>query len=435
MHNNGNLGLTYMDTQQSPFHIGIDARFPGGVLGGVEQTVKGLAHGFSCLATPGEQIHFLCHRNASDWLTPALQAPHCTPLYMPGDLPAYRKSSATRWCQWALHRIWPWIPTWGRLGRVRIASSDGTAETAGLHLLHFTHSDSFLTRLPFLYQIHDLQHRHLPAFFSKREQYVRDARYQRFCTDARQVTVMTRWGRRDLIAQYGITEAKIAVIPWAPLLPFLPPPAPGLLRELDQRWNLPERFLFYPAQTWPHKNHLALLEALAWLRDVHRLRIPLVCSGLQNRHYPVIRRRVEALGLGDLVCFTGFISDAELRGLYARADILVFPSQFEGFGMPVLEAFSAGLPVVCSTAACLPDLCGDAARLFDPDAPEAIAAALAELWNQPERRCELRERGLRRAAAFTWEQTCRHFRALYRQVLNRPLTDEDQHLLAATPLV
>lgn len=419
---------------QPPIHIGIDARFPGGVLGGVEQTVKGLACGFARIATPGEHFHFLCHRNACDWLAPALQPPNCTPLYLPGNLPAYQKNATARWRQWALHRIWPWVPAWSGLGQVRFATSDGTPEAAGLHLLHFTHLDSFLTRLPFLYQVHDLQHRHLPTFFTKRERYVRDARYQRFCADARRITVMTRWGRQDLIAQYSIPEAKIAVIPWAPLLPFLPPPSPALLRELDQRWKLPERFLFYPAQTWPHKNHLTLLRALALLRDTRGLRIPLVCSGFQNGYFPTIRRQLGVLGLHEQVRFTGFVSEAELRGLYARADTLVFPSRFEGFGMPVLEAFSAGIPVACSAAACLPDLCGDAARLFDPDAPESIAAAIAELWDQPERRHQLRECGRRRAADFTWENSCRHFRALYRRMLNRPLTDEDRTMLAAAPL-
>ena len=129
------------------------------------------------------------------------------------------------------------------------------------------------------------------------------------------------------------------------------------------------------------------------------------------------------------------MDEVQLRSLYGLSRLLVFPSLFEGFGMPILEAFAAGLPVACSDVTSLPDLTGSAARLFDPRDPAAIAAAIGELWTDESKRDELRRRGLARAAAFSWDKTARVYRAHYRQIAGRGLTDEDVNLLLAAPLV
>ncbi len=162
-----------------------------------------------------------------------------------------------------------------------------------------------------------------------------------------------------------------------------------------------EPFLLYPAKPWPHKNHARLLEAFALLRR-ERPELRLVLTG--GGDTPV----------ADGVERLGRVSVDELAGLYRSAAALVFPSRYEGFGQPPLEAMACGCPVACSDAASLPEVVGDAARLFDPGSPEEIAAAVAEVLDDPG---PWRERGLARAAAFSWERSAREHEAVYRELL------------------
>jgi glycosyltransferase involved in cell wall biosynthesis len=194
-------------------------------------------------------------------------------------------------------------------------------------------------------------------------------------------------------------------------------------------------FALYPAKAWPHKNHLRLLEAMGILREQHGLVIPAVFTGTQNGLDVPLREEAGRLGIAEQVLFTGFVDPVQLRSLYRLARLLVFPSLFEGWGMPILEAFAAELPVTCSNTTCLPDLTAGAALLFDPSDPAAIAAAIGDLWTDGSKRDELARRGSARAAMFSWEHTARLFRAHYRRLANRGLTEEDLDLLGAEPLV
>ena len=153
---------------------------------------------------------------------------------------------------------------------------------------------------------------------------------------------------------------------------------------MRDRLSLPRDFLLYPAKPWPHKNHDRLLEALAMIRDRTGSVIPLVCSGARAADFSRVSDRARELGLP--VIFPGFVGPKELRGLYELATGLAFPSRFEGWGLPVCEAFSAGLPVVSSSATGLPELVGDAALIFDPESTEQIAEAVQRVG--PTRICE-----------------------------------------------
>jgi glycosyltransferase involved in cell wall biosynthesis len=315
-----------------------------------------------------------------------------------------------------------------------VLGSDGTIERAGVEVMHFTFQEAFLTEVPSIYQPHDLQHLHLPELFSEREWRRREIVYRTHCERAALVIAMTSWGRRDLIDRYQLAPEKVGVVSWGSVLSEYPAPSPAELSELRSGLSLPEAFLLYPAQTWPHKNHLGLLEALALIRDRHGIELPLVCPGQQNCFYPRIGERSRELGLEQTTWFPGFLSPSELRGLYGLARALVFPSLFEGWGMPVTEAFSAGLPVACSSAAGLPDLVGDAGLIFDPKRPEEIADRVRRLWTNSALREQLRERGARRAESFSFDHAARLFRAHYRRLAGKHLPDEDRILLASPPL-
>jgi glycosyltransferase involved in cell wall biosynthesis len=196
----------------------------------------------------------------------------------------------------------------------------------------------------------------------------------------------------------------------------------------------PERFLLYPAQTWPHKNHLRLLEAVATLRD-RGLIVHLICTGRLTDNYEAIRRFVERSSLAGQVQFRGYVASGELERLYQSATALVFPSRFEGWGFPLVEAFASALPVASSNATVLPEVAGGAALLFDPENVGEIAGAIARIWTDAALRRSLIAKGLERAGSLSWDRAARTFRALYRSVVGRELTDEDRVLLAPPTLI
>jgi glycosyltransferase involved in cell wall biosynthesis len=212
-------------------------------------------------------------------------------------------------------------------------------------------------------------------------------------------------------------------------------PAPSIsdLDQLRSRLSLPDSFLFYPAQTWPHKNHERLLDAVALVRDRHGVVIPLVCPGRRNHFYPHLIEKARGLGLDETTWFPGFVSPLEVRGLYQMARALVFPSRFEGWGLPICEAFSAGLPVASSTATGLADLIDDAGLLFDPLETKEIADQIHRIWIDPRLRATLSEKGRQRAKRFSFDHAARLFRASYRRLAGRPVTDEDRILLQTPP--
>ena len=413
----------YSGARVSALRVCVDARLGSGRFGGVEQVVIGVASGLSRLGDGDEEYLFLTNPEHEEWLLPYLEGPcrilHPRHSYARRRARAIRKGLAER------------IPVIGPRRSVR--SSDGTIEAAGVDVVHFPFQDAFTTDVPSLYQPHDLQHLHLPELFSRWIYERRERIYRTHCERAEAVVAMTSWGRRDLISSYGLTEEKVWVVPGASVLPEYPAPSDEDLEEIRARLALPAGFLLYPAQPWPHKNHERLLEALALIRDRTGTTIPLVCSGAEPGAFDRVRARAGELGLERTIVFPGFVSPKELRGLYELATALVFPSLFEGWGLPVCEAFSAGLPVASSSSTGLPELVGDAGLIFDPESTDQTADAVQRIWTDDALRRTLAERGIERSELVSWDHTARLFRAHYRRIGGRSLAEEDRILLAASP--
>jgi glycosyltransferase involved in cell wall biosynthesis len=407
----------------TPLRVCIDARIGAGQFGGVEQVVIGLAAALSRLEDGDEEYLFLSHPEHDDWIRGYLGGP-CRLLHP-------RRSYLNRRSRAVTRGLIERLPGIGVNFAVR--PSDGTVERAGVDVMHFPIQTAFTTEIPSIYQPHDLQHLHLPELFSGWERARREAIYRTHCERATLVVAMTSWGRRDFIQSYELAPEKVAVVTGGSVLREYPAPTQADLDRLRSRLSLPESFLLYPAQTWPHKNHERLLEAVARIRDESGVTIPLICPGKQTSHYRRIHDLVRALALAETTTFPGFVSTLELRGLYELGTALVFPSRFEGWGLPVCEAFDAGLPVASSTATGLPDVVGDAGLLFDPDDIAEMSRQLHRLWTDAELRASLRERGKRRSNALSIDHTARLFRAHYRQVGHRPLSEEDRNLLASPP--
>ncbi len=401
----------------------IDARLRDGEPGGVQQIVIGLASGLSRLADgQGERYLFVTWSGRDGWLRPYVRGA-CTLA----AIGTSRLKAAGRWMRHALGAT-------GMLGvlpsaRVSLAAGDRTVETLRPDVIHFPTQRAFLTATPNIYQPHDLQHLHLPQFFSDAARSTRDRVYRACCAQATTVVVMSRWGRDDLAREFGLPESKLAVVPWAPLLPEYPAPDAAAIEATRRRYALPARFAYFPAHTFPHKNHVGLLGALARLRDTEGLEVPLVCTGRRNEFYRVIRKRVRDLRLAGQVRFLGYVSPSEVNALYHSCRAVIFPTLFEGWGLPVSEAFVAGVPIACSRVTCLPEQADGGALLFDPEDENDIARAIARVWQDDALRARLVARGRQVVARLSWDRTAALFRAHYRKAAGRPVSGRDLELL------
>jgi glycosyltransferase involved in cell wall biosynthesis len=173
------------------------------------------------------------------------------------------------------------------------------------------------------------------------------------------------------------------------------------------------RSILYVGRADPYKNLVVLIRAFAEARKTCAFPLSLVVAGAADPRYPEAGRLAAELGLADAVRWTGYLSDDELVALYQRADVLVHPSRYEGFGLQVLEAMACGTPVVCSNAASLPEIAGAAAILHSPDDVGGFAQSIARVLGSPDLAAKMSAAGLMRAAAFTWERAARETLAVY----------------------
>jgi glycosyltransferase involved in cell wall biosynthesis len=315
-----------------------------------------------------------------------------------------------------------------------IARSDGVAESLGARLIHFVTQRAYITDCPSIYHPHDLQHVHMPSLFDAKTLRWRQQNFPAFCQRANVVAVESTWTKKDVVANMNVPEDKVVIVP-------MPPPmlstdsADSSNADLSTFAQLPSRFILYPAQTWPHKNHLRLIDALAILKSEFGLVVPLVATGRRNEFYSTIAARVSEVGLSDQIRFLGYVDDARLTALYRSAVAVVVPTKFESLSLPIWEAFATGTPVACSRVTPLPEQLGGAGLLFDPDDAKDMALAIITLWQDDRLRQDFVEKGAARLRDFSWDRTARHFRAIYRRAVGTTLTEEDEQLLSAPAII
>jgi glycosyltransferase involved in cell wall biosynthesis len=223
--------------------------------------------------------------------------------------------------------------------------------------------------------------------------------------------------REDLVELLGLARARIDVVPLGLGAVRREQPLPE--RDVRTHLELGERdVLLSLSAKRPHKNLLALIGALAQIAPERRP--VLVIPGYPTAHESELRARAAALGIAGDLRFPAWLSNAELEGLWSIARAFVFPSLYEGFGLPVLEAMARGVPVACSNASSLPEVAGEAALLFDPHDQAAIASAISRLLSDETLRARLHARGIARARQFTWERTARLTLESYARAFGRP---------------
>ena len=410
-----------------PLNVAIDAQVTPKTAGGVAQVILGLIHALGRLEDDPSTNYFIVVASQAerDFLQPYLGnnqqfaiKPRSLTKRLQRLVTGTGKSIARRFAD---H---------DNYSELSLPVSDGFLESLGCDVVHFPHQRFALCSLPSIYNPHDLQHLHFPQFFGAAELAKRDFVYRSGCQLARTVAVSSRWIKEDIIRHYRVDPDKIQIIPWAPPTEAYQNPSSRDLDEVQKKHALPIPFALYPAMTWPHKNHLRLLEALAILRDRHDLKLHLVCTGsLLQPYSSSIQQRVSELGLTSQVSFPGFVSDVELRALYRLAQFLVMPSLFESDSSPVYEAWLEGTPIVCSNVTSLPVQVMDAAVLFDPYDPAAIADAMRRVSTDNNLRRNLTAYGYLRVKDFDWDRTARAYRAIYRRGAGRLLSEEDRWLL------
>lgn len=305
-------------------------------------------------------------------------------------------------------------------------------QSLGCDVVHFPFQAFEMCGVPSIFNPHDLQHLHLPEFFTPEEILDRERVYPAACRAAHTVVVASQFVKRDVVERYRIESEKVQVIPWAPPpLPIVRQETDGRgLRALRQRYELGDGpFALYPAMTWEHKNHLRLLEAVAQLRDRRSLHVRLICTGYKTEFWPIIEKKLHELGLNEVVKFPGLVPISDLNALYHEALFVFVPTLFEAASAPVFESWQHDVPVACSRVTSLPEQVADAALLFDPLSVDQIAAALQRLTDDVNLREDLRKRGTRRLKDFSLERTAKAYRAVYRRAAGLRLIEEDRWLL------
>jgi len=392
--------------EKRKLRIAIDCRI-GDFRQGIGTAIQALAKAFSQSSIDDQEYTFIVREEMQECLASFAWGP-CSVTSLPSKPASMLKSvlRATPFLR-SLRERFRRYPT-------EVPVSDGYVERCGFDLVHFPTQVAYQTSLPSIYQPHDLQHLHYPQYFAKGEFAQREAWYRAFCTQATFVCVQTEWTKADLVSSYHLPPSKITVIPWGvPIDPDISGPA--TTSSIIDKYNLPETFFFYPAVTWPHKNHLCLLQALKILRDEHSLSPSLVCTGAITDFRKTLEEAAHSAGIRQQVRYLGFVPADDLRGLYRAATAMVYPSRFEGFGLPILEAFQAGTPVLCSNSSVLPEVAQNGALYFDPDDPVKLATLLLQILEVPQMRNRLEEAGRQVLSQYSFEKTARQFQGLYRQ--------------------
>jgi len=287
-----------------------------------------------------------------------------------------------------------------------------------LDLLHVpVYVGPILSSCPVVATIHDLSFYLYPELFRPLNRIYLQSLTRRTAERAQGLIAVSANTRDDIVRVLGVSEKKVSVIPNGVSSDLHPIDDPERIGALRRRYGLPDHMILFLGTLEPRKNIRTLLEAYALLRQRNNLTHHLVIAGGKGWHYGEIYAAVERLGLEDRVMFPGYIPWRELALWYNAADLFVYPSLYEGFGLPPLEAMACGTPVVVANTSSLPEVVGDAGVLVDPNDEQALAKAMSDVLSDPVRQRALREAGLSRAEAFSWQATAVQTAKLYRRIL------------------
>ena len=314
-------------------------------------------------------------------------------------------------------RAFPDVPSFVRIPWLypRLACADGLA------LLHMTYIAPPRSPVPVVLTVHDVSYRIFPRFFSPRVRLVLGLLVGPSIRHAARVIVGSECTRRDVIRFYRVPPERVVVTPDA-AGPQYRPQSEEEVRRIRRKYGLPRRYFLAVGNIQPRKNLPRLVRAFSEVAG-QAPDVKLAIVGRSAWRGSEVESVVRQLGLQQRVTFTGYVPDEDLPALYTGALALCYPSLYEGFGLPALEAMACGAPAIVSNVSSLPEVVGDAALLVNPTSVDQIARALSTLLNDEKMRAEYSTRSLARAAQFSWERTARLTRHVYDEVLGAKCAD------------
>jgi glycosyltransferase involved in cell wall biosynthesis len=280
----------------------------------------------------------------------------------------------------------------------------------------FTNLEPRICPIPAVITVHDVQHEYYPEFFHPDELRHRGHFYPESCAAADHIIAVSEFTRQCVLEKFDVEPDAVSVIWEAPGSDFDWRGARARTPIVRRKYALPTEYVLYPANTWHHKNHRRLIEALAHYRDRYGEDLVLVLTGVSKEGQVGLESAIDSHGLNGLVRMLGYVPRDDLPAFYAGAGCLVFPSLFEGFGIPLVEAMRIGCPIAASNVTSIPEIVGDAGVLFDPLDPADISRALAAILRDPGMATELARRGRARAELFSASRAAERTLELFERV-------------------
>jgi glycosyltransferase involved in cell wall biosynthesis len=267
--------------------------------------------------------------------------------------------------------------------------------------------------VPSVVSVHDVSYLERPEFFPAARAWQLRHTVARTVREAARVLTVSEFSRRAIERAYGLDGSKIVVVPNGVSSMFRPLARENAAAFVHKRFQIPGPYVLTVGDLQPRKNQIGLINAFE--SAVRHARVPhrLVLVGKDTWHGREVRQRAARSAVADRIHFTGFVSDQELLQLYGGCDTFVFPSFYEGFGIPILEAMACGRAVACSNTSAMPEVANAAAILFNPHSKEEMARALVDLAVDSQLRGRMERLGQQRSTLFSWERAARQTLAVY----------------------
>ncbi len=268
-----------------------------------------------------------------------------------------------------------------------------------------------MTAIPTVYSVYDLSLRRYRKTHPKERVWLFEYFIKTRLKYAKHILTISEFIRQEIIDEFKVPPSMVTAVPLAPD-PLFVPCSDDVVKQVRHKYNLPGSYLLFVSSLEPRKNIDLLIEALG-IADTD---IPLVLVGWQGWGEKHWLDKVENKNFKNRVYVTGHMPDHDLRAVYSGAKALVYPSLYEGFGLPIVEAMACNCPVICSDTASMPEVAGDAGILIDPAKSDELAHAIETIVYDTEMRNTLVEKGVHQAASFTWDHTARQTLKVFKMV-------------------
>ncbi|MDQ6707678.1 MAG: glycosyltransferase family 4 protein [Acidobacteriota bacterium] len=287
-------------------------------------------------------------------------------------------------------------------------------------LVHVQYTAPLFCPVPVIVTIHDVSFLEHPQYFKRGRGMQLRLTVARTVRSAARVLTVSEFSRNRIAKAYGLDPDKISVAPYAASSSFRVINREHATQHVRSHFGLSEPFVLSVGDLQPRKNHIGLIAAFTKLVRAHpALRHQLVLVGKDTWFGAQVHEAARNSGVADRIRFTGFVPDEDLLKLYNACDCFAFPSFYEGFGIPILEAMACGRAVVCSNTSAMPEVADGAGILFDPHSTEEITRAMADVLLDAELRARMERLGLQRATLFNWQKTAERTLEVYREVAER----------------